>query len=1601
MRERLEKVALFLFFTMDFRFSDYAMDIGGPGTIASRLNANYNALDSLMHDPFGMGAMAIYTGFGCAEMQKGMDLGRIERLLGHPLTDKEMKALEANSLNAHYTDLRIARAMWRAVGHLEPIKKGMKFLDPSAGSGFFFSSMPGWITDLTSERTEIDIDPFATRILKAIHPETKVLELPFQDAKIEDESQDLVITNVPFGDYGVYDPTLPNFVTASIHNYFICKSLNLLRDRGWLAVITSRFTLDSKDTRVREWIADRARLAACVRLPNTTFQGIAGTQVVTDILFFEKVDGGTINRDWVETEIVKLDEKEARINRQYVQFPKYMLGEPVIAEHGMYGRDQWTLETRSGIGEISYSAFARLTEQLKAFSFVEGKEKAQVVKPKDVWDIPDPDGRVDALKSIHTAFKRLLEVYSEGLEAKDSQHVLNTLYDAYRGKYGLISDKKTEKMMVGNHYYSSLKALEVDGEKAPLFFKNTINQQVVIPENPTAEEALAIALQERGRLDIARVADLLKVDSEEAIILLNGRIYKTPDGSYELASQYLSGNIRKKILEAERAGLTDNVNALKAVMPRPLDADEIFIQIGAAWIPTSVIKDFLDMMGQDSRGNARVEYSRKIGTWSLARSWTANSIAVSHTWGTTWIDLYELTEDLLNQKTTIIYDRVDDKSVVNKERTIAAQMKQEEIQREFQKWVWRDEKRKELLCHIYNTTINIWATQKIDAGFITLPGMASELTPRDYQKDAVARGFFDKNLFLWHPVGFGKTLTTIMACAEQIRVGISRKVLITCPINTIGQWVAQINDAYPGMEVLWGEANSFTPANRAEFLSRIATMDKGFIVIPHSSFKLIPLDAAFVEDIVSGEINDLRFSLTENGIGYAIKKRIQKMIQSKEAKLKNMAFVKRDDGSIIEWGQLGVDALVVDEAHEFKNLERMSRITNVVGLSNSASEKAYDLLMKVRFMQEKGKRIIFLSATPLCNSIAELFTWQKFLAEGQLRASGLEIFDTWVGTYGKKENTVDIKPDGSGFRVVTKFTGFHNLPELTAMVGQFFHVVGKDKITEGIPTLVTNEPIMVAATATSWLREFTQELAVRADLIHQGRPRDDKDNMLVVVGDGRKAALDPRLIDPFNEPDASGKASMLEQIVALIYESTEANKSSQLIFCDLGTPKNRMEDEEEGEEEVFTDVYNSIKANLISAGVKEQEIVFAHEAKTATQKKVLVDKMNAGKIRVCIASTKKMGLGTNAQERLVAIHNLDSPWRPDQLEQRNGRAVRPGNTNKNVFIFNYVTTNSLDGFVWQYILSKARFIDQFTKAGVTARSAGDIGEMVVTAEQMKAIGSGNPLLMEEVRLANELAKLEQGQVSYERGIARLRASIQTIPANIKRAKEQVVVSLKFDAYWNSVKDEPFQMTLNGRTFTEYGKAGDYLNEVVHSHMLGCSMSNKTETKEVGTYKGFAILVKGFASATIPPEVYGSRDDYRFAFETGKTGVATMNSLSYRLKSFGANAEREKETIRKEEAELALCMTEAEKPWEYAERYADGKQKLVAIRLNIAKWDDMTDKEKEAALPAQVETRSFEETLDIIKAHLDVIPPPVPQPKEKEVEVKQIVWDVPLVQMSLF
>ena len=1614
----------------NFNITDDDLGVGGPKQKFARNIEAIRTLFQLEQEHRGATAeeqqvLSQYVGWGgladAFDPSKDSWAKEYAELKGL-LSEDEYAAARASTLNAHYTSPTVIRGIYDAVERMG-FKSG-NILEPSMGVGNFFGMLPDSMRD--SRLYGVELDSITGRIAKKLYPQADITVAGFETTDRRD-FYDLAVGNVPFGQYKVNDKAY-NKLGFSIHNYFFAKAIDQIRPGGVIAFVTSRFTMDSKDSTVRKHMAERADLLGAIRLPNNAFRANAGTDVVSDIIFLQKRDRPIDHEpEWVQ--LGKTEDGFA-INQYFVDHPEMVLGE-LTMENTQYGKEECTVRPIEG---------AVLADQLvEAVQHIEGQYTEVEVETPDIADaenekhiLPaDPevknfsytvvDGEVfyrensvmtqvelsDTAKGHVTGMVELRQIVNDLIDQqlndfldediKAIQERLNAAYDAFTAKYGLLNDRKNGRLFEQDSSYyllCSLENLDEQGQlksKAAMFTKRTIRPERTVTSVDTPSEALAVSIGEHGKVDLPYMAELLGTPGEYGRITteLSGVIFKDPaadptdpEAGWQMADEYLSGDVRAKLRMAQFAAETNpefavNVTALEKAQPRELEASEIDVRLGATWLDPDIIQKFMTETFQIPyylRHAVKVRYSPYTAEWRVEGKTATGrgDIISSETYGTSRANAYKILEETLNLKDVRIYDTIEDadgkpKRVLNKRETMLAQQKQQVIKDAFANWVWQDPQRRIALVKQYNELFNSTRPREYDGSHIHFVGMNPEITLREHQRNAIAHVLYGGNTLLAHEVGAGKTYEMAASAMEAKRLGLCQKSLFVVPNHLTEQWASEFLNLYPNAKLLVARRKDFETANRKKFCGRIATGDYDAVIIGHSQFERIPLSFERQERIIQEQIDETLAAINElkahAGENFSIKQ-MEKTRKTLETKLEKLRSDERKD-DVITFEQLGVDRLFVDESHFYKNLFLTTKMRNVAGLSTSEAQKSSDMFGKCRYLDEitGGRGVVFATGTPVSNSMTELYTVMRYLQYSTLQQKKLTHFDCWASTFGETTTAIELAPEGTGYRARTRFAKFFNLPELMSMFKEIADIKTSDQLHLPVPEAKFET---VVAKPSEIQKEMVQELSKRAADIHSGIVDASVDNMLCVTNDGRKIGLDVRLMNPMLPDDPNSKLNVCVQNVLKIWEEGKDQKLTQLLFCDLSTPKNDSN----------FNVYEDIRKKLVAAGVPENEIEFIHNADTEAKKAALFSKVRSGDVRVLLGSTAKMGAGTNVQSRLVAVHHLDVGWKPSDMTQRNGRIIRQGNMNKEVKVFNYVTEGTFDAYLWQTLENKQRFISQIMTSKSPVRSCEDVDEQALSYAEIKALCAGNPLIKEKMDLDVQVAKLKVLKADHQSQKFRLQDKLLTkFPADIQETNAYIA-GLKADAQLAAAhpqgKEEFCGMTIKGVAYDEKKTAGERL-------VLACSELPNAEEKVIGSYRGFELSLRFDTYHSEYQALLKGQRKYTVPLGTDPLGniIRLDNSLNNFPERITA-AENELTTLHQQQAAAQI---EVEKPFPQEEELAEKSARLAELNAQLdvdeKNHDPEQDEEKQedeprrpSVLAALEEKSDKPEPVKPFKSYLD-------------------------------
>ena len=1476
--------------------------------------------------------------------------------LSSVLTPEEYASARESTLTAFYTPPEVITAIYKAMEQMG-FKEG-NLLEPSCGIGNFIGMLPDTMQD--SKIYGVELDTISAGIAQQLYQKTTIAAQGFEETNLPDSFFDGVVGNVPFGDFKVSDKRYDKHKFL-IHDYFFAKSLDKLRPGGVMALVTSKGTMDKETLAVRKYIAQRAELLGAIRLPNNTFKGNAGTEVISDILILQKRDRLIdIEPDWVHLDT---DENGIKMNSYFVQHPEMILGEMKMVS-GRFGMEATCVpyenadlaaqldEAVANIhGEITeYEAEEELEEEdnsipadpaVRNFSYTVVDDKIYYRENSRMTPVEvsaTAENRIKGMIAIRNSVRTLIELQTEDYpdsEIKAEQERLNRLYDTFSGKYGLINSRANTSAFSQDSSFSLLSALEIIGEdgelerKADMFSKRTIKPHTPVTSVDTASEALAVSLGEKATIDMDYMMELSGKSENEIFEDLKGVIFLNPlyeyGNSYEpkylMADEYLSGNVREKLKIAKNSAelypedYKVNVEALQKVQPKDLTASEISVRLGATWLPPDDVQEFIFHLLETPRyaqWNIKVHFSPFTSEWNIeGKSYDKGNVRAYNTYGTSRINAYKIIEETLNLKDVRIFDYIEDdegkkKAVLNKKETAIAQSKQEMIKQEFQDWIWSDPERRERLCKSYNEKFNSVRPREYDGSHIIFNGMNPEIELREHQKNAVAHILYGGNTLLAHAVGAGKTFEMVAAAQESKRLGLCNKSLFVVPNHLTEQWAAEYLQLYPAANILVATKKDFETKNRKRFCGRIATGDYDAVIIGHSQFEKIPMSIERQRAILEQQLEEITGGIAElkrnRGENFSIKQleKSKKSIKQKLDKLNDQT--KKDD--VVTFEELGVDRLFVDESHYYKNLYLYTKMRNVGGIAQTEAQKSSDLFMKCRYLDEitGGRGTVFATGTPISNSMVELYTIQRYLQYNTLVKNGLQHFDAWASTFGETITAVELTPEGTGYRAKTRFAKFYNLPELMAMFKEIADIKTADMLNLPVPEAKYHN---IAVKPSEMQKEMVASLAERAEQVRGGGVDSSVDNMLKITNDGRKLALDQRMLNDMLPDFEGSKINACVDNIYRIWEENADKKSAQLVFCDLSTPKN---------DGTFS-VYNDIRKKLIERGIPESEVKFIHEADTDMKKKELFQKTRKGEVRVLLGSTQKMGAGTNVQDKLIALHDVDCPWRPSDLEQRSGRIVRQGNENPQVEIYRYVTEQTFDAYLYQLVEGKQKFASQIMTSKSPVRSAEDIDETALSYAEIKMLATGNPYIKEKMDLDIQVQKLKMLKSNflsekygledkvikfYPQQIAYLKSRVEGLTKDVETEK----------SHPKPIDEQPLGMMVSGVSYSEKAEAGQAI-------INACKSMNSPDAIPLGEYRGFqmelyfdtvqrnyVVKLKGETSRDVPlgDDSHGNIVRIDNGIERFEEALAdTKNSLENTEKQFEtAKQEIEKPFAKEEE-----------------------------------------------------------------------------------------------------
>lgn len=1492
------------------------------------------------------------------------------------LSEEEYISARESTLNAHYTSPVIIQEIYRTLQRMGFTKGNL--LEPSMGIGNFFGMLPETMRE--SHLYGVELDGLTGRIARLLYPKANITVDGYEKTAFPNDFFDVAVGNVPFGQYKVADKKYDKY-NFLIHDYFFGKTLDQVRPGGMIAFITSKGTMDKENPKVRKYIAQRAELLGAVRLPNTAFKANAGTEVTSDILFLQKRDRIVdMEPDWVH---LSQDENGIAMNSYFVEHPEMVVGSMEMVS-GPYGMEstcvpddslpfEEQLQKSLSFIEGSYEEIEleELNEELTAevipavpevknFSYALIDDRLYYRENSLMRPVEASEGMLERIKgmvAIRDCTQELIRLQLEDYpdeQIHSRQKQLNDLYDSFAKDYGRIFSKTNKRAFHQDSSYCLLCSLEKQDEegnflgKADMFTKRTIKKAEVVTSVDTASEALAVSLAEKAAIDFEYMSELSGKDEDTLIDELTGIIFKNPfSEEWETADAYLSGNVRNKLEVAETFAKNEpmyavNVEVLKRVQPRELDASEIEVRIGATWIEPRFIEDFMREVFETpehllNRDVIKIQYSDVTGQWNVkGKNADYGNSLVNMTYGTSRRNAYQILEDSLNLKDSRVYDTViedgKERRVLNKKETTIAAQKQDAMREAFRDWVFRDMDRRNELVSKYNVLFNSTRPREYDGSHLKFPGMTPDIELKGYQKNAVAHVLYGNNTLLAHCVGAGKTFEMVAAAMESKRLGLCQKSLFVVPNHLTEQWASDFLRLYPGANILAATKKDFQPANRKKFCSRIATGDYDAVIIGHSQFEKIPLSAERQTAIIERQIAEITQSIeeikAEQGERYTIKQ-MEKMRKTLQTRLDKLNDTSRKD-DVVTFEQLGVDRLFVDESHYYKNLFLHTKMRNVAGIAQSEAQKSSDMFAKCQYLDELtgGKGITFATGTPISNSMTELYTNMRYLQYDTLQRMGLGHFDSWASSFGETQTAIELAPEGTGYRAKTRFAKFYNLPELIALFKECADIQTPDMLNLPIPKA---EYENVVLQPSEHQKEMVASLAERAEAVRDRSVEPHEDNMLKITNDGRKLALDQRLINPLLPDEEHSKVNALVQKAYEIWDRTKADKSAQLIFCDLSTPKivgktTAADGEKIVEAEVFDDVYHDIKRKLMNRGVPEEEIAFIHEANTELRKTELFGKVRSGQVRFLIGSTQKMGAGTNVQDRLVAMHHLDVPWRPSDIEQQEGRILRQGNRNDTVSIFRYVTEGTFDSYSWQVIENKQKFISQIMTSKSPVRSCEDVDEAALTYAEVKALATGNPYIKEKMDLDIQVSRLKLMKANHTSQIYRLEDNIaKNYPKQIEILQERI---RGFQTDMETVRKnlpadkDNFSMKVGNRIFTDKKEAGTAILAMCQE------MDSLQQTVEIGEYAGMRMKVT-FDSFN-RKFVMSLKGELSHNFELGSDAFGNITRLHNVLDGMAGELSEAETKLDNVTHQLETAKMEVQKPFLAEEELKEKMERLAEL-----------------------------------------------------------------------
>ena len=1561
-------------------------DMLGVGTDREKFNRNIAAIKVLklcekenrFATPEEQKVLSQYVGWGGLPQafdDKNSSWSSEYLELKNLLDEDEYKSAMESTLTAFYTPPVVIRTMYKALEQM-----GMKtanILEPACGTGNFIGMLPDTLNEC--KLYGVELDKISGKIAQQLYQKSSIAVQGFENTVLPDSFFDGCIGNVPFGDFKLLDKKYDknNFL---IHDYFFAKSIDKVRPGGVIAFITSKGTLDKESPAVRKYIAQRADLLGAIRLPDNTFKANAGTKVTSDIIFLQKRDSITdLEPEWVHLDT---NEDGIKMNKYFIDHPEMICGNMVM-ESTQFGMDSTCKANEdTTLEEQLNNAIQNIHAEIKEYEFDDiGEDEEDLSIPADVnvrnfsytlvdnkiyyrensrmypQELPlTTQNRIKGLIEIRDCVRTLIELQTEDYpdeEIKQEQKKLNTLYDNFIKKYGLINSRANVSAFSNDNSFYLLCSLEILDEnkelksKADMFTKRTIKPNIQITKVDTAQEALVVSISEKARVDLDYMQQLCGIDMDKMLEDLEGQIFNVPiygdPNVWVTADEYLSGNVREKLKIAEEFAKTDsrfetNVKHLKEVQPKDLEASEIAVRLGATWLPPEDIEEFIWYLLTPSwyvKDNVKVHYMESTAQWSIEnKNYDRGNVKANSTFGTHRVNAYKIIEETLNLKDVRVYDyTIDDEGrripELNKKETAIAQAKQEQIKTAFEEWIWTDPERRQRLCKMYNEKFNSIRPREYDGSHIRFDGMNPEIKLRKHQINGIARILYGGNTLLAHEVGAGKTFTMVAAAMEAKRLGLCNKSMFVVPNHIVEQFSSEFLQLYPSANILVTTKKDFETGNRKKFCSRIATGDYDAVIISHSQFEKIPMSVERQTQILQKQIDDIMRSITDlkenHGERFTIKQ-LMKTQKSLETKLKKLNDTSRKD-DVVTFEELGVDRIFVDEAHYYKNLFLYTKMRNVGGIAQTEAQKSSDLFMKCRYLDELtgGKGVTFATGTPVSNSMVELYTMQRYLQYAELEKRNLQNFDAWASTFGETVTAIELAPEGTGYRAKTRFAKFYNLPELLAMFKEVADIQTSDMLNLPVPK-ANYENVVVKPTEIQ--KEMVADLADRAERVRNKMVDSSIDNMLKITNDGRKLALDQRLMNEILPDDPNSKVATCAKNIYRIWEENKDQKLTQLVFCDLSTPHN------DGK----FNVYDDLKKKLEEMGVPEDEVQFIHYANTDIRKKELFSKVRKGITRVLMGSTQKMGAGTNCQDKLIALHDLDCPWRPSDLIQRSGRIIRQGNNNPEVFIYRYVTEGTFDAYLYQLVENKQRFISQIMTSKTPVRSAEDIDETALSYAEIKSLASGNPLIIEKTELDTEVAKLKLLKQSHlsqiyaieDRIIKYYPNEIKRLETKISNLKEDIEL-LKGNTIGKEIKFD--KMIIQGKTYIDRMEAGNKILEI-------CKGMTNPEPIELGEYKGFKTSIEFDKIGRTFNFILKNKLSYEVGLGTDPSGNITR--IDNELKDIEDTLKSTIDSLEDTKVQFENAKEEAKRPFKQEQELKEKSKRLDELNIKL----NMNDKEKE-------------------------------------------------------